>query len=328
MGIAANGAILEDMRILLALGGNALLRRGEPASADNQRRNVEVAAAALAELAAENELIVTHGNGPQVGLLALQSEALSEVPPYPLDVLDAESEGMVGHMLELALRNALPERDVVSVLTEVVVTEDDPAFDEPTKPIGPLYSEEEAQRLRFERGWKMGRDDDGYRRLVPSPEPHAIAEIRSLRALVDGGALLVCAGGGGIPVSLDGLGNMHGVEAVVDKDLTAALLARRLDADLLVLLTDVDAVHANWGAPGERPLAHVTAHELREMEFAAGSMGRKVAAACRFAEATGTRAAIGALTDAARVARGEAGTQVLAPAAAPAIAAARRLPRG
>ena len=245
------------MRILLALGGNALLRRGEPASADNQRRKVEVAAAAIAEIAAEHEVIVVH-----------------------------EAEVTFGHLLELALRNALPDRDVVGVITHVVV--------DPEKP--------------------------------GEPEPHAIAEIRSLRALVESGALVVCAGGG-IPVAIDGLGNMHGVEAVVDKDLTAALLARRLDADLLLLLTDVDAVHANWGAQGERPLAHLTARELREMDFAADSMGPKVEAACRFAEATGHRAAIGALTNAARVARGEAGTQVLAPAARPAIAAAHRLPR-
>lgn len=315
------------MRILLALGGNALLRRTEAASAPNQQRNVEAAAAALAALAAEHELIVTHGNGPQVGLLALQNEAFPDVPPYPLDVLDAESEGMVGHMLELALRNLLPERDVVSVLTEVVVTADDPAFRRPTKPIGPVYSGEEAQRLRRERKWTLGRDGSGYRRLVPSPEPYAIAEIRSLRVLVDSGALVICAGGGGIPVALDGVGTMHGVEAVIDKDLTAALLARRLDAEMLVMLTDVDAVHADWGGPKERPIASAEPRQLREMDFAAGSMGPKVEAACRFADATGHRAAIGSLTDAARIVRGEAGTQVANRAAEPAIAAARRLPR-
>jgi carbamate kinase len=315
------------MRILLALGGNALLRRGEPASAPNQRRNVEAAAVALAEIAAEHELIVTHGNGPQVGLLALQNEAFPDVPPYPLDVLDAESEGMVGHMLELALRNALPERDVVSVLTEVVVAADDPAFGRPTKPIGPVYGDGQAQRLRLDRGWTMGRDGAGYRRLVPSPEPHAIAEIRSLRSLVDSGALVICAGGGGIPVAIDGMGVMHGVEAVIDKDLTAALLARRLDADLLLMLTDVDAVRADYGGPHERPIASASPGELRKLNFAAGSMGPKVEAACRFAEATGHRATIASLSDAVRAARGEAGTQVLAPAAAPAIAAARRLPR-
>jgi carbamate kinase len=306
------------MRILLALGGNALLRRGEPASAPSQQRNVEMAAAALAGLAAEHEVIVTHGNGPQVGLLALQNEAFPDVPPYPLDVVDAESEGMVGHMLELSLRNLLPERDVVSVLTEVVVTGDDPAFRRPTKPIGPVYDEAEAQRLRRERNWTLGRDGGGYRRLVPSPEPYAIAEIRSLRVLVDSGALVICAGGGGIPVALDGVGTMHGVEAVIDKDLTAALLARRLDAEMLVMLTDVDAVHADWGGPRERPITSAEPRQLREMDFAAGSMGPKVEAACRFADATGHRAAIGSLTDAARIVRGEAGTQVAVPAAQPA----------
>lgn len=315
------------MRILVALGGNALLRRGEPASAPNQRRNVERAATALAELASEHELIITHGNGPQVGLLALQNEAFPDIPAYPLDVLGAESEGMVGHMLELALRNRLPERDVVSVLTEVVVAGDDPAFQKPTKPIGPVYGEEEAQHLRRDRGWTLGRDGDGYRRLVPSPEPNAIAEIRSLRVLVDSGALVICAGGGGIPIALNGDGTLHGVEAVIDKDLTAALLARRLDADALLMLTDVDAVYRDWGGPNERPITTADPAELRRMSFASGSMEPKIEAACRFATTTGRRAAIGSLMDLGRVARGEAGTQILAPAAEPAIAAARRLPR-
>ncbi|HET7417087.1 MAG TPA: carbamate kinase [Solirubrobacterales bacterium] len=312
------------MRILLALGGNALLRRHETASAPNQRRNVETAATALAELAYEHELIITHGNGPQVGLLALQNEAFPNVPAYPLDVLGAESEGMVGHMLELALRNRLPERDVVSVLTEVVVAADDPAFQRPTKPIGPTYPEEEAQRLRRDRGWTLGRDGSGYRRLVPSPEPNAIAEIRSLRVLVDSGALVICAGGGGIPIALNGDGTMHGVEAVIDKDLTAALLARRLDADLLVMLTDVDAVLRDRGGPHERPITRAEPAELRALDFAAGSMGPKVEAACRFAAYTGRRAAIGSLMDAGRIVRGEAGTQVVSPDGEPAIAAARR----
>ncbi|HET9592141.1 MAG TPA: carbamate kinase [Solirubrobacterales bacterium] len=315
------------MRILLALGGNALLRRGETASAENQRRNVETAAEAIVDLAAEHEVVVTHGNGPQVGLLALQNESFPDVPAYPLDVLGAESEGMVGHMLELALRNRMPERDVVGVLSEVVVAGDDPAFRTPTKPIGPIYDAEEAQRLRRERGWTLGRDGVGYRRLVPSPEPYAIAEIRSLRVLVGAGALVICGGGGGIPIALNGDGTMHGVEAVVDKDLTAALLARRLDADLLLMLTDVDAVRRDWGEPDERPINRAEPAELRSLSFAAGSMGPKVEAACRFTEATGQRAAIGALSEALAIARGEAGTQVVAPAVEPATAAARQLPR-
>jgi carbamate kinase len=315
------------MRILLALGGNALLRRNEVASAPNQLHNVEAAARALADIATEHEVILTHGNGPQVGLLALQNEAFPDVPPYPLDVLDAESEGMVGHMLELALRNELPERDVVSVLTEVVVATDDPAFLKPTKPIGPIYNDDQAQKLRLDRGWAMGRDDGGFRRLVPSPEPHAIAEIRSLRTLLNAGALVICAGGGSIPVALDGLGTMRGVEAVIDKDLTAALLARRLDADLLVMLTDVDAVHSDWHGPHDRSIVSAEVDELRAMSFDAGSMAPKVEAACRFAETTGNRAAIGALKDVARVVQGEAGTQVHAAVAEPAISATRRLPR-
>ncbi len=304
------------MRILVALGGNALLKRGEPASVAVQQRNVELAAASLAELANGHELIVTHGNGPQVGLLALQSEAYRDVESYPLDVLDAESEGMVGHLLEVALRNALPERDVVTVLTEVVVGADDPAFTRPTKPIGPVYSAADARRLTGERGWAMGADGDGYRRLVPSPEPHAIPELRSLRLLTDAGALVICAGGGGIPVTVNGLGEMRGVEAVVDKDLTSALLARRLEADLFLMLTDVDAVRLGWGTAEERALPAATPAVLRRIGFAAGSMGPKVDSGCRFVEATGRRAAIGSLADAARIVRGEAGTQIEAAASA------------
>lgn len=299
-----------NMRILVALGGNALLRRDEPAEAAVQERNIRTAAGVLASLAAEHEVVLTHGNGPQVGLLALQSESYKEVAPYPLDVLGAESEGMVGHMLELALRNALPDRDLVTVLTEVIVPAEDPAFDAPSKPIGPLYAAEEARRLARERGWTVGPDGDRFRRLVPSPEPGAIAALRSLRVLIDAGVLVICAGGGGIPIVLDETGAMRGVEAVIDKDLTAALLARRLDADLLLMLTDVDAVHLDWGAKTDRILRSISPPELRGMEFPAGSMGPKVEAACRFVDATGRRAAIGALKDAVEIARGGAGTQI------------------
>ncbi len=300
----------RGMRILVALGGNALLRRGQSADAATQRRNVEDAAAGLAEVVAEHDVVITHGNGPQVGLLALQSESYRSVTPYPLDVLGAESEGMVGHLLEVALRNHLPEQEIVTVLTETVVDPADPAFDEPTKPIGPVYPSAEAARLRAERGWVMGRDGERWRRLVPSPEPRAISELRPLRLLVDAGVLVVCAGGGGIPVTVGADGRLHGVEGVVDKDLTAGLLARRLDADLLILLTDVDAVRLGWGTADERPLDEATPVQLRAMTFASGSMGPKIEAACRFVEATGKPAAIGALGDAARVVRGEAGTSV------------------
>lgn len=280
------------MRIIAALGGNAW--RGRVAASVDQRQDVDPAADELAELTREHELVIVHDDEPQ--------------------------------MLELALRNRLPERDIVSVLTGVVVAADDPAFDRPTKPIGPLCTEERAQRLRRERGWMVSRDGDGYRRLGPSPVPNAIAEIRCLRALVDFGALVICVGGG-TPIALGDDGSMHGVGAVIDRDLTAALLARRLDADLLLLLTDVEGVYRDWGGPDQRPIGNAAPAELREMNLTPGSMAPKVEAACRFAAGTGRRAAIGSLTDLARVARGEAGTQVLAPAAEAAIGAARRLPR-
>jgi carbamate kinase len=299
------------MRILVALGGNALLRRGEPAGADAQRRNVEAAAVGLAELASAHEVVLTHGNGPQV---ALQSESYPPVQPYPLDVLDAESEGMVGYLLELALRNALPEREIATVLTETVVDLDDPAFAEPTKPIGPVYTAAEAARLQAERGWILGADGGGRRRLVPSPEPQAISELRAIRLLVEAGVLVICAGGGGIPVAIGAEGTLHGVEGVVDKDLTAALLARRLDVDLLLMLTDVDAVYLGWGAADEHPLREAEADQLRAMGFAAGSMGPKVEAACRFVEGTDKAAAIGALDEAAAIVAGEAGTRIVAAA--------------
>jgi carbamate kinase len=281
------------MRILVALGGNALLRRGRPADAATQQRNVDDAAAALAGPAAEHELVITHGNGPQVGLLALQSESYHAVPPYPLDVLGAESQGMVGHLLETALRNHLPQREIATLLTETVVDLDDPAFAEPTKPIGPVCA-------------------GGRRRLVPSPEPRVISELRSIRLLVDAGVLVICAGGGGAPVAFGPDGRRRGVECVVDKDLTAALLARRLDADMLLMLTDVDAVHLGWGTDRDHPLREAEVSELRTLDFAAGSMGPKVDAACRFAATTGRPAAIGALGEAAKVLRGEAGTVIRA----------------
>ena len=303
-----------SMRALVALGGNALVRRGEPAEAAAQQ-GVATAAEALAGVAAEHEVVITHGNGPQVGLLALQNEGYEPVSPYPLDVLGAESEGMVGYMLELALRNALPDRDLVTVLSEVVVSTEDSAFGAPSKPIGPVYSAEEAKRLVAERGWSVGPDGAGFRRLVASPEPQAIVELRSLRMLIDAGVLVICAGGGGIPVALNGDGTMRGVEAVVDKDLTAALLARRLDADVLVMLTDVDGVHLDRGGESERMLGRVTPAELRQNSFASGSIGPKVDAACRFVEATGRRAAIGDLTKAVEIVRGESGTQISAPSA-------------
>lgn len=298
-------------RLLAALGGNALLRRGEPLEASVQRDNVRRAAAALAELTRDYELVVTHGNGPQVGLLALQAAAYRDVAPYPLDVLGAESEGMIGYLIGQSLRNALPGREVATILTQAVVDKHDPAFARPTKPIGPVYEEGEARRLAAERGWTVAPDGDRFRRVVASPEPLAIVELPTIERLVADGVVVVCGGGGGIPVAANGDGELTGVEAVIDKDSFSALLATGLGADLLLMLTDVAAVERDWGTPDAAPIRRATPVELRELGFASGSMGPKVDAACRFVEATGGVAAIGALEDAAAIAAGEAGTLIV-----------------
>jgi carbamate kinase len=298
-------------RLVVALGGNALLRRGEPLTAEIQRRHAAEAMAAVAELAETHDVVLTHGNGPQVGLLALQASAYTDVPPYPLDVLGAESEGMIGYVLEQELQNRLPGRVAVTVLTQVVVDPEDPAFSTPTKPIGPVYTEEQARRLAEERGWTIAEDGDHFRRVVASPEPLRIVEIPAIRMLVDAGAIVVCTGGGGIPVTMNGAGTLRGVEAVIDKDLAAELLARSLEADFLLMLTDVSAVLRGWGTADATPIGRTTPSELETMAFANGSMGPKVAAACRFVRATGGTAAIGALEDAARIVAGEAGTTVM-----------------
>lgn len=298
------------MRIVAALGGNALVRRGEPAEIAVQRRNVVAAARAVAELAREHELIVTHGNGPQVGLLALQAEAYRDVRAYPLDVLGAESEGMVGYLLEQALANELPGREIATLLTQVIVDPADPAFDRPSKPVGPVYGAAEARQIAAERGHAIARDGDGFRRVVPSPDPVGIVELRAIRLLADAGMLVICVGGGGIPVRVDRSGALRGVEAVIDKDLSAALLARLLGAELLLLLTDVPGVVRGFGTPVATTVARATPAELRALELPAGSMGPKAEAACRFVERTGATAAIGSLEDAPAIARGEAGTAI------------------
>jgi carbamate kinase len=298
------------MRIVVALGGNALLRRGEPLEADIQRARVQGAAAAVAEIAREHTVVVTHGNGPQVGLLALQAAAYEAVRPYPLDVLGAESEGMIGYLLEQELGNQMPGRPVAALLTQVEVDPDDPAWKAPTKPIGPMYTEAEAERVAVERGWTMARDGDGFRRVVASPEPRRILELPTIGLLVNAGVTVVCGGGGGIPVIVTAGGAVRGVEAVIDKDRSAALLAQGLDADALLLLTDVDAVFSDWGTAAEVPIGQTTPGALRKHSFASGSMGPKVDAACRFVEATGKLAAIGKLEQAGAILRGEAGTIV------------------
>jgi carbamate kinase len=298
------------MKVVIALGGNALLRRGEPPTAAAQRANVARAAQSVAEVARAHAVIVTHGNGPQVGLLALQAEESARVPPYPLDVLDAETEGMIGYLIEQELVSRLPGKNVASLLTQIEVAADDPAFLRPTKPIGPSYTAADAQRLAQARGWTVGLDGNAWRRVVPSPEPRRILELAAIRLLVEAGVIVVCAGGGGIPVVVTAAGAIHGVEAVIDKDLAAALLARELDADALLLLTDVDAVYLDWNTPEARPLPLTTPRELRQHRFAPGSMGPKVEAACRFVEVTGGLAGIGRLEDAPALLEGRGGTQV------------------
>ncbi|MFF4161233.1 carbamate kinase [Streptomyces sp. NPDC001678] len=311
------------MRVVVALGGNALLRRGDRPDAAVQHANVRAAVAALAPLAHDHELVITHGNGPQVGLLALQSAAdRSLTSPYPFDVLGAETQGMIGYWLLQSLQNALPGRQVCALLNQTLVSAADPAFERPTKFVGPVYGEEEAGRLAAERGWTVRRDGEHWRRVVPSPDPQRVVETRLIRLLLASGAVAVCAGGGGVPVVRDDTGRLTGVEAVVDKDLTAALLAEALDADALLLLTDVPRVVRGWGTPEAEPIRHTTPARLRAEEFPAGSMGPKVEAVCRFVELTGGMAAIGALTDVEAILAGTAGTVItpggrpFAPAAA------------
>ena len=296
---------------VVALGGNALLRRGEPASAANQLRAARAAAQVLGPVSERTRLVVTHGNGPQVGLLALKEDAYGDGDPYPLDILDAESGGQVGYVVELELDNAIAHQDTVTVITRVLVDADDPAFSEPAKFIGPVYDERRAKALAAERGWVVKPDGDKWRRVVASPEPKKIIQLEAIRHLVDSGFLVVCVGGGGVPVVADGVGQ-SGVEAVIDKDLASGLLAAGLGADILVLATDVDAVYADWGTPRQRALAQTGPASLREHSFAAGSMRPKVEAVCRFVEATGGRAAIGRLEDLPGLIDGTAGTQIQA----------------
>src|SRR3954452_8895549 len=304
------------MRVVVALGVNALLRRGQDLSADNQRENARAACQALAPLALEHELVIAHGNGPQVGLLALQGSAYTAVDTYPLDVLGAQTEGMIGYMLEQELGNELPfERHLATLLTMIEVDADDPAFGHPTKPIGPLYAEAEAARLESEKGWTFTRDGESMRRSVPSPAPQRIFGIHVIKSLLDQGVIVICAGGGGIPpIYADEPAaagrRLRGVEAVIDKDLASALLAIEIGADALLIVTDVDAVYADWGTPDQRAIRTATPDELMAGSFAAGSMGPKVRAACWFAERTGAFAAIGSIRDTQSLLDGAAGTRV------------------
>jgi carbamate kinase len=302
------------MLVVAALGGNALLRRGEPMTAVAQRSNAKTAATALAEIVqAGHQLVVTHGNGPQIGLLALQQAAYRPDDPYPLDILDAGTEGMIGYLIEQELENALGHRTpVATLLTQVEVDPHDPAFRCPTKFIGPLYGEAEARTIAGPRGWAIGRDGDGWRRVVPSPEPVSIPDLGVIRLLLDQGVIVICTGGGGIPVTKRPDGMLIGVEAVIDKDRASALLATKLGADALLMLTDVDAVYRFWGEPGAKSIRYITPREAIALDLPEGSMGPKVESACRFVNAGGTMAGIGALADAAAILRREAGTVICA----------------
>ncbi|WP_261421491.1 carbamate kinase [Serratia quinivorans] len=295
--------------VVIALGGNALLRRGEPLEADIQRRNVLLASRQIAALTKDWNVVLVHGNGPQVGLLALQNSAYPQVAPYPLDVLGAESQGMIGYLLIQELKNCLPEQQVSALLTQVEVDPDDSAFSDPSKYIGPVYDQETALALSLDKGWTIKPDGKYFRRVVPSPKPLNIIETAAINALIAQGHLVVCAGGGGIPV-LRQEGKLHGIEAVIDKDLSAAFLAEQINADALLILTDADAVYLDWGTQQQRALSKVTPDELADITFDAGSMGPKVSAASHFVRSRHGIAGIGALQDATRILTGEQGTLI------------------
>lgn len=301
------------MRILIALGGNALLRRGEPMTAEVQRRNVQVAAAAMAPIAEHNQLVITHGNGPQVGLLALQDAAYEPDENFPLDVLGAETEGMIGYWIEQELANRLPpDTPLATLLTMVEVDANDPAFRNPTKFVGPACEKAEADRIAAGRGWEFRQDGASWRRVVPSPAPRRIFELRPVKWLLERGTIVICAGGGGIPTLYQpgAERKLIGVEAVVDKDACSELLAREIEADLFIMATDAEAVFLDWGTSKQRGIHRASPDAIQEHGFPAGSMGPKVDAACQFARATGRSAAIGALADIPGIVSGEKGTLI------------------
>jgi carbamate kinase len=314
------------MRLVVALGGNALLRRGQQMSVANQRENVRTACDRLAPLALEHELVISHGNGPQIGLLALEEAAYEETPDAPLDVLGAETQGMIGYLVEQEMGNRLPfDKPLASLLTMIEVDPADPAFADPTKPIGPLYTAADADRLAREQGWAFKADGDSMRRVVPSPAPKRIFEHRPIRWLLDQGCVVICAGGGGIPTAYVSDRQLEGVEAVIDKDHASGLLARDIDADLLIMATDAPAAFVNFGIPGQKAIVRANPDALLDQhrsEFAAGSMLPKIIAACDFARATGKDAVIGALADIGGMVTGGAGTRVSVAAPGVQLAAA------
>ncbi len=298
------------MLLVIALGGNALLQRGEPLESDLLRKNVKVAATVIAKAAEEHDIVIAHGNGPQVGLLALQADAYKKVHPYPLDILDAESQGMIGYLLQQEIGNYLQSKSVATLLTQVLVDAKDPAFQSPSKPIGPVYTESQAKAIQQAHDWILKPDGQYFRRVVPSPKPQHIYELDAIKLLLQANTMVIAGGGGGIPCIKTGDKQLKGVEAVIDKDLTASLLARQLKAESLVILTDVDAVYENWGTSAAKAIHNISSKTLRQYQFAAGSMGPKVEAACQFVDATLRPVMIGKLSDLNEILKGKAGTLI------------------
>ena len=300
------------MRILIALGGNALLKRGQAMAYQTELSNVRKASQQILSLYRDNELIITHGNGPQVGLIALQQEAFKDtVPAYPLDAMGAQSIGLIGYMIQKELTAILgPDSKIVSVLTQTEVDKDDPAFNHPTKPVGPVYEKQTADRLMQEHGWTMAKDNEHYRRVVASPDPKRILGLSALQTLIDSGHLIICCGGGGIPVYFKNSGELVGAEAVIDKDLASSLLAASLKADLFIIATDVKGIFLNWEQSNQKLIRQTSPAFLRQQKFVTGSMGPKVEAACRFVEKTGRTAVVGSLEEIEDLAVGLAGTRI------------------
>ncbi|MGF1777221.1 carbamate kinase [Vibrio nomapromontoriensis] len=301
---------MTKQTIVVALGGNALLRRGEPLEADVQRHNIEIAVNTISKIAEEYNVVLVHGNGPQVGLLALQGLEYKKVNPYPLDVLGSETQGMIGYMLMQEFKNQMPAVNVTCMLTQMTVDPNDPAFADPTKPIGPVYSKEEACELAEKFNWTVKPDGEFFRRVVPSPQPTGIVEHEAITTLIDQGHLVICTGGGGIPVKREN-GKLVGVEAVIDKDMSAAYLARQLNADALLILTDADAVYLDWGKPTQHALRSTTPNELAKHQFDAGSMGPKIEASCEFINRGGKVVGIGSLEQGIKILEGTAGTNIV-----------------
>lgn len=299
------------MRIVVAIGGNALLQRGQSPTISTQRLNIKLACESIVKIAQNNEIIITHGNGPQIGLLALLADAYKSVKAYPFDVLGAESQGMIGYLLAQELKNQLPKKQIVVLLTQVAVASDDIAFLKPTKFVGATYSEEETKRISQTNNWIFANDGNAFRRVVPSPLPQRILEVESIKKLLHPETILICLGGGGIPVTQDSEGNYTGIEAVIDKDFSSALLAEQIQAERLVILSDVKNVMKDWGTANETPINKISHTELEAMLFTDGSMGPKVSAACQFVRKTNAIAHIGLLSETDQILQQTSGTTII-----------------